>query len=211
MRIPASAFLVLLCGAAFGPQSHADVVVPIDTVEQHVNIRFAPDAGSEIVGRLMQGTGLPHVRSVEGWHEVELDGGGTGYVSADWAVIVAAVANEPAADDAPAAGPEGEADAVRDAAPGEAATLPHGDPVVAAAPQAEPGEPAGPGGDATASPEAELPASAVATGIEGSVDYLVKFVAPGEGGSSQIFDDGRNIGIGTDEPKQRLEVNGNIQ
>ncbi|RLA36707.1 MAG: hypothetical protein DRR15_04210, partial [Gammaproteobacteria bacterium] len=31
------------------------------------------------------------------------------------------------------------------------------------------------------------------------------------GGKSQIFDDGNNIGIGTTEPKQRLEVNGNIQ
>jgi hypothetical protein len=31
------------------------------------------------------------------------------------------------------------------------------------------------------------------------------------GGSSQIYDDGRSVGIGTTEPKQRLEVNGSIQ
>ena len=31
------------------------------------------------------------------------------------------------------------------------------------------------------------------------------------GESSQVFDNGNQIGIGTTEPKQRLEVNGNIQ
>jgi hypothetical protein len=56
--------------------------------------------------------------------------------------------------------------------------------------------PAGPAGAAT---------------LEGSVDFLTKFTDPTVGGSSQIYDDGRNIGIGTTEPKQRLEVNGSIQ
>jgi hypothetical protein len=32
-----------------------------------------------------------------------------------------------------------------------------------------------------------------------------------KGGNSQIFDDGNFVGIGTTEPKQRLEVNGSIQ
>jgi len=39
----------------------------------------------------------------------------------------------------------------------------------------------------------------------------VKFTATTIGGNSQVFDDGNKIGIGTTEPKQRLEVNGNIQ
>ncbi len=39
----------------------------------------------------------------------------------------------------------------------------------------------------------------------------MKFTATTKGGSSQIFDDGNKIGIGTTTPKQRLEVNGNIQ
>ena len=39
----------------------------------------------------------------------------------------------------------------------------------------------------------------------------MKFTAPTIGGNSQVFDDGNFIGIGTTEPKQRLEVNGNIQ
>jgi hypothetical protein len=55
------------------------------------------------------------------------------------------------------------------------------------------------------------PGPAGAASIEGSVGFLTKFIAPTVGASSQIFDDGNNIGIGTKEPKQRLEVNGNIQ
>lgn len=47
--------------------------------------------------------------------------------------------------------------------------------------------------------------------IEGSENFLVKFTSSSIGGSSQIFDDGNKIGIGTTEPQQRLEVNGNIQ
>ena len=47
--------------------------------------------------------------------------------------------------------------------------------------------------------------------LEGSVNFLTKFTEPTVGGTSQIYDDGRNVGIGTTEPKQRLEVNGSIQ
>jgi hypothetical protein len=64
-----------------------------------------------------------------------------------------------------------------------------------AGPQGPPG-PAGPPGAAT---------------VEGSVNFLAKFTEPTIAGNSQVFDDGRNIGIGTTDPKQRLEVNGNIQ
>ena len=39
----------------------------------------------------------------------------------------------------------------------------------------------------------------------------MKFSGPTTGANSQIYDDGNFIGIGTTEPKQRLEVNGNIQ
>ena len=50
----------------------ADTVVPIDKVENNVNIRLSPDASSEIVGRLDQGSSTELVRSFEGWHEVQL-------------------------------------------------------------------------------------------------------------------------------------------
>jgi len=55
------------------------------------------------------------------------------------------------------------------------------------------------------------PGATGAATIEGSVNFLTKFTDVSTGGSSQIFDDGRSVGIGTTEPKQRLEVNGSIQ
>jgi len=266
----------------------AEVVVPIDKVENSVNIRLSADSATEIVGKLKQGESLPLVKSVPGWHEVEIAGGATGFVSADWSIVLEAapspvVEAEPAeavTDEAPsiaaaeeavadvpdvsadessdetaepvaesaegeqivaeseiATAPEVEADAVQsdpDSSPAtesvetastsgtaeEAVVEAIADtttetsevaptteavpvPVVvgtagAAGPQGPPGPqgPQGPSGDST---------------IKGSVDYLMKFTAPTIGGKSQIFDDGNNIGIGTTEPKQRLEVNGNIQ
>ena len=61
--------------------------------------------------------------------------------------------------------------------------------------------------------EAEVapPPSAAVTDVEGRVDFLMKFTAPTVGGTSQVFDNGNFVGIGTTDPKQRLEVNGNIQ
>jgi hypothetical protein len=56
--------------------------------------------------------------------------------------------------------------------------------------------PAGPSGAAT---------------IDGTAGFVVKFKEPTIGTDSQIFDNGNQIGIGTTEPQQRLEVNGNIQ
>lgn len=47
--------------------------------------------------------------------------------------------------------------------------------------------------------------------VEGAVDYLIKFKDPTVGATSQIYDNGHQIGIGTTEPKHRLEVNGSIQ
>ena len=47
--------------------------------------------------------------------------------------------------------------------------------------------------------------------MRGAENFVVKFRKPTVGGSSQIWDDGNFVGIGTTEPKQRLEVNGSIQ
>jgi hypothetical protein len=269
----------------------ADVVVPIDSVENSVNIRLLADSATDIVGKLKQGESLPLIESVPGWHKVEIAGGASGFVSSDWSNVleeapeivvevepveevadeVARIASdteavadssdspavessdksietvvnvddaeqtsadEPTSEesltDTAAAAPVPEAEPVpesetesiaarspeltdevavvettnetTDVAP-TTETVPV--PVVVGAasavgPQGPPGEagpagPPGPSGNST---------------IKGSVDYLMKFTAPTIGGKSQIFDDGNNIGIGTAEPKQRLEVNGNIQ
>ena len=64
-----------------------DVVVPADRVQDSVNIRLDPDTTSDVVGKLEKGSSLPHVSSVEGWHEVQLEGDATGFVSADWSKV----------------------------------------------------------------------------------------------------------------------------
>ena len=61
----------------------ADVVVPIDEVENSVNIRLNADTTSDVVGELHQGDSLPLVNSIDGWNEVELEGDATGFISAD--------------------------------------------------------------------------------------------------------------------------------
>ena len=66
----------------------AEVVVPIESVQNNVNIRLSPDAQSEIVGRLDQGDWLTLVDSMPGWHEVEIAGGATGFISADWSSVL---------------------------------------------------------------------------------------------------------------------------
>lgn len=66
----------------------AERVVPIESVEEYVNIRMLPDAKSEIVGRLYQGDSAELVKSIPEWHEIEIAGGATGYISAEWTVLV---------------------------------------------------------------------------------------------------------------------------
>lgn len=68
--------------------SAAEFVMPIESVEEFVNIRMVPDTKSEVVGRLFQGDTATLVRSIEEWHEVEIAGGATGYISAEWTLVV---------------------------------------------------------------------------------------------------------------------------
>jgi len=312
-------FLVPLIAAA-------DVVVPVEAVTSHVNIRLSRDAASDIVGRLAQGDYLPFVQSTGGWHEVEITGGATGYVSADWSTVLAeppevvdveaapetsaatetqrsleedAIAeNAESATNEDATTPDlapiddltektaGAATAVQDvkteaearivtddAAESEAvveeaesveaeviaresigetertaddievlvdeATEVNGDPEAVDNTETIAGSDESLDGpqldvdEAITDPvtmestdslttggslavaglrgEQGPPGPAGTANIEGSVGFLTRFIAPTTGGSSQIYDDGNNIGIGTTAPVQRLEVNGNIQ
>ena len=199
--------------------SAAEVVVPIDSVENFVNIRLSSDAKSEIVGRLQQGESTPIVQSIPEWHEVEIAGGATGFISADWtnvldeapAPVAEQVAEELVTDNEEPAEAQaefveepaiaGEAGAEVEVVAGVEAVAETEFAAVEPGPQGPPGimgppGPQGPPGAAT---------------IEGSKNFLMKFTSATIGGNSQIFDDGNYIGIGTTEPKQRLEVNGNIQ
>jgi hypothetical protein len=71
--------------------SVAEFVVPIGSVEEYVNIRMIPDDKSEIVGRLFQGDSAPIVNSLPEWYEVEIAGGATGYISAEWTIVLDAL------------------------------------------------------------------------------------------------------------------------
>ena len=170
----------------------AELVVPIDEVENNVNIRLSPDASSEIVGRLDQGSSTELVRSIEGWHEVQLEGGATGFISADWTrVIVDEVIEEPVEEVTEVV--------VEEAAVETAVEVEVAVEVVEEAVE-EVAE------EAPLEPEAESLGE-----MKGSRNYLVKFRDSTTGGNSQIYDDGNQVGIGTTMPKQRLEVNGSIQ
>jgi hypothetical protein len=283
----------------------ANVVVPVDSVENHVNVRMEADAKSEIVGKLSQGDSLPFKSSVPGWHEVRLDDDAYGYISEDWADVItdeefaARLAEDEANDEVAAAdesdsvepdeqpAPETEAVAVEVSSTAEevvAADIAEPEPAASSEESSEEDPPqavAEVAADVTeetnsvedeeaevvaevaaeaetelaeevvvpeetlvdAQPQTEAaetaPAASVAlvpvaagqgaqgpigptgppgppgpngsSAVEGTEDFLMKFTDRTEGGNSQVFDDGRNVGIGTTEPKQRLEVNGNIQ
>jgi len=212
----------------------ADSVVPIDEVENNVNIRLSPDAKSEIVGRLDQGSSTELVRSIEGWYEVQLEGDATGYISADWTrvipdevvadevieevveevieevvetvvevtesvvedaaeVVVEETVVEPVADEAELAIVAETVDEVVEPAAEEVIEVVV-EEVIEDAPEVVVEQ-------ADASP----------IELKGTRNFLVKFRDTMEGGNSQIYDDGNQVGIGTTEPKQRLEVNGSIQ
>lgn len=217
----------------------ADVIVPIDSVKQFVNIRAEANAESDVIGRLYQGDNMPLVSSLEGWREIEIEPGLNGYISSDWTNVVGEADTSADAHEAPAPepleepAPETAPEEVVEEAPADETIIeepapepsveaeeveasaelvePEADePVAGSVLPALPG-PQGPRGEmGPVGPPGPAGPAGAAT-LEGSVDFLTKFTDPTVGGSSQIYDDGRNIGIGTTEPKQRLEVNGSIQ
>ena len=193
----------------------ADSVVPIDEVENNVNIRLSPDAASEIVGRLDQGSSTELVRSIEGWHEVQLEGDATGYISADWTRVVP---DELVADEVVEEVVEEVIEEVED--PVVADTAEATPPVVEVEEVEEHVvEPVIEEVIEVVVEEVVEPAPKVVvqqvdgpiSELKGTRNFLVKFRDTTEGGNSQIYDNGNQVGIGTTEPKQRLEVNGSIQ
>jgi hypothetical protein len=215
-----------------------DSVVPIDEVENNVNIRLSPDGSSEIVGRLDQGSSTELVRSIEGWHEVQLEGDATGYISADWTRVVpdGEVVEEVVEQVVEAAVDgvvEDSADAVAEATEPDARETAEAmvedlveEPVVDEVEEIvveevieEAVEQAAEEVTEVVSEEAVEDAPEVVfqppdeplAALKGTRNFLVKFSDTTQGGNSQIYDDGNQVGIGTTEPKQRLEVNGSIQ
>jgi len=250
----------------------ADTVTPIDDVESYVNIRGAADSTANVIGRLQQGAGLPHVGTEGVWHEVRLKDGSSGFVSVDWTLIVTAeeeasqepqpvendhqVAIDSSAEDLAASAKESDlvvpdqppvtddveiisesasvdtsitevagsqVDDVAEVAPD---ILQEQDVMVEAFEAEQPMEPdevpdpgvsivpaglVGPPGPQGPQGPPGSDGMAGAASIKGRKDFVMKFTKPTVAGNSQLYDDGNSVGIGTTEPKQRLEVNGNIQ
>jgi len=219
--------------------SSADSVEPIDTVESYVNIRELPEVGAQVVGRLYKGIPLPLLEVVDGWNAVEMSDGATGFVSADWSqiIVVTGAAEEVVEVEEPADPEPVEVEEPTDPEPVEVEESVDPEPVEVEEPvdpepveieesvepelidepevveiekpvQLAPIEEVAAAEVVDVVPVAE---SAVPLTIKGKRGFLVKFKEATFGSSSQIFDNGSQIGIGTTEPKQRLEVNGNIQ
>lgn len=208
----------------------ADSVVPIDKVENSVNVRLSPDATSEVVGKLSQGSSAELIESIDGWHEIRLEGGATGFISADWSRViidddpgdVGAVADALEAVMEPIIADTEVLTQVPDTANDDIVDEPITEEVVAEVADDETAEPERLV-DSVPEPEPErVPVEVEAvTGaqdpgdqaveLKGTRNFLVKFRDEKEGGNSQVYDNGNRVGIGTTEPKQRLEVNGSIQ
>ena len=103
----------------------AEYVVPVESVEEHVNVRMVPDAHSEIVGRFYRGDAAKLVRAGTEWHEIEIAGGATGFISADWTNVVADVPRpaQRGADTQPLARTESAAVSTAPATPQESAQV----------------------------------------------------------------------------------------
>ncbi len=219
--------LIALAAVALPLVGLADSVEPVDKVATHVNIRQAPDSSAEIVGQLLQGSSLPLVGSTEDWNEVRLEGGDSGFISAAWTVVVAEeemAITEPEAVVEPELEPEAAAVAEVVEPEPEPELEPETEPETVVAEKVEPESIVVP--VAAAAATTELPGPAGPPGppgpagppgadgdgsMKGDPGYLVKFKDKNTGNASQIFDNGNQIGIGTDAPTQRLEVNGNVQ
>lgn len=103
---PALCLVVVgLCLSLEGP-CVADVVVPTERVSVGVNVRAQPSASSQILDVLEPGEQLAYLSSVAGWHEVQLPGGGSGFVSKAWTRVLSdgAPPPTPAEPSEPAAG-----------------------------------------------------------------------------------------------------------
>ncbi len=198
----------------------AEMVVPIDEVENDVNIRLSPDASSEIVGRLDQGSSTELLNSIDGWYEVQLPGGATGFISADWTRVVSDdVVVEEIVEEVVVATVEEVIEEVTEEVIEEVTeevveevtekvveevTEEVVEEVVEMVTQEVVEE------VVEGLTEEVIDETAVAE-LKGTRNFLVKFRSETKGGNSQIYDNGNQIGIGTTSPKQRLEVNGSIQ
>ena len=214
-----SALLIILLPLA----GYTEQVVPVDKVENSVNIRLNADTTSDVVGELRQGDSLPLVSSIEGWHEVQLEGGATGFISSDWSRVVAdadllpeeeaaveeveAVNEEVIVDEATVEEAIVEEAIVNETLVEEAVV----EEAIAETVDVAVEESVEPVVAEVVVEDVVVEESVTASDVKGDRDFVVKVRREGELVSSQIFDNGNRVGIGSTDPQQRLEVNGSIQ
>ena len=192
---------------------YTEQVVPVDKVENSVNIRLNADTTSDVVGKLRQGESLTLVKSTDGWHEVQLEGGATGFISSDWSRVVAD-ADLPPDEEAAVAEVETVVEevivdeAIVDEAIVEEAIV---DEAIASAVDMVVEEAVEQVVVEEVVEDVVVEETITASDVKGDRDFVVKVRREGELVSSQIFDNGNRVGIGSTDPQQRLEVNGSIQ
>ena len=192
---------------------YTEQVVPVDKVENSVNIRLNADTTSDVVGELRQGESLTLVNSTDGWHEVQLEGGATGFISSDWSRVVADADLLP---DEEAAVAEVETvvekvtveDAIVEESIVEEAVV---DEAIASTVDVVVEEAVEQVVVEEVVEDVVVEETITASDVKGDRDFVVKVRREGELVSSQIFDNGNRVGIGSTDPQQRLEVNGSIQ
>ncbi len=81
--------------AALASGAVADTVVPAERVRSGVNVRAEARAGSPVVASLRKGQEAELLGSVEGWHQIRLESGHSGWVSAGWTQVIAAAPPPP--------------------------------------------------------------------------------------------------------------------
>lgn len=237
--VPAWVLVVALISAP--AVAVADVVITRDTVQKYVNIRSAPNANAEAIGKLHRGDQVTFVETIPRWHEVTLADGRKGFISRVWTQVVATpavvrkVVPEPAVAENGVAQAPDNPDMTNDTKPtpspsADERTASVPDEVDKVVPQAPPetpkvrhqepvvsepvvvATPVPADPQPTETPVAEEPSELpVFADIEGTPNYLSKFTGPNKAGDSRIIDDGTNVGIGTALPQQALDVNGNVQ
>lgn len=90
MSAPPLRSCVLACLlAALASASAADQVTPSERVQSRLNVREQAAVGSRVVGALQRGEVALLLASHDGWHEVKLADGSTGFVSAAYTEVIA--------------------------------------------------------------------------------------------------------------------------
>jgi len=127
-----AALVLLVTTLGLPSLTAAEVVAPVDAVQQFVNIRAESNTDSYVIGRLYQGDSMLLLQSIDGWHEIEIEPDLNGYISSDWTTVFIDAAKAAAVADARK---DGEVPEVSEPEP-----APSAEPVAETVPESSPEE-----------------------------------------------------------------------